>query len=202
MKQPEDNDTQYNRRYHLQRALKPILNIDSHKKTINMPQGIELSKTDKRRVDALVSDYGYVVQAVLDIAPYEKLMLDGSIGLKGIKLQFRKDAFLSLRPGAQVLRIGKGTNAAGNSVDVFKMAATYTGSILIDNKKYYAMRIHPDSLKNKEHEYYLLYEVTKGEIFRLIYKRDGTYNYTRFYKPEFKTAKVEKRKNNQGKLKL
>lgn len=212
MKQ-EENDTQYNRRYHLQRALKPLLHIDSHKMRIDIPEGMELGKTDQKRVDALVNDYGYVIQSVIPIASFEKVMLSGSMAIQGNDIRFREDKFFGHKPGTKILKIGKGVDSMENrleaiklpvnNVDSFKLPVTYRGSVFIENRKYYALQLDPTSVKNRDLDFYMLYEIAGKEIIRLVYRKDGSYHYTRFYKPEFKLQKPERRKpGKQNKLNL
>ncbi|MHA3788296.1 hypothetical protein ACX0HA_08820 [Flavobacterium hauense] len=196
-----EHETQYNRRYHLQRALKPILHIDSHKKRIDIPEGMELGKTDQKRVDALVENYGYVIQKVLSISPFEKVMIYNSMGIQGINIRFREDKMIGYKPGTKILKIGKGPETRNNAIDIFKLPAVYAGTIMIDNRKYYALQLNQSLFKRKDQDYYLLYEITKQQIIREVYKEDGSYELTRFYYPEFKLLKPEpKRPGKQNKL--
>jgi hypothetical protein len=201
METPEEKET-YKRRYHLQRALKPVLRIDSHKRTIDMPEGMELGKTDQKRVDALVNDFGYVIQAVIPIETFEKLIINGGKGIRGLGLLFRQDKFFGLAPGTAVDQIGKGKETGSNRVDEFVKPATYIGSIIIENEKLYAFRVNPALVPNPPTEYYILYESTKYEVSRQIFKKNGDFEYTRFFKPEFKLAKPVKQDAKQKKLNL
>lgn len=200
METPEES--KYNPKYHLQRALKPVLNIDSHKKTIDMPEGLVLGKTDQKRVDALVNDYGYQIQAVLPIDRFTKIMINSSKGLKASGLQFRKEMFFSLKAGTMVVQIGKGKDGPGNMVDKFKKPYTYTGSIYIDSDKYYAFQVNQELVPDPGMQYYILYRGTDTDIRRDMYKR-GIYDYTRIMKPEFKTlTKAKAKAAKQGSLNL
>jgi hypothetical protein len=199
METPEESH--YNKRYHLQRALKPVLNIDSHKRTIDMPEGLQLGKTDQKRVNALVKDYGYVIQVVLPIDRFTKVMINSSKGLKGSGLQFRKEMFFKLKAGTMVDQIGKGKEVAGNMVDKFKKPYTYTGSIYIDSLKYYAFQVNQELVQDNDQQYYILYTGTDNEIRRDLYKR-GMYDYTRVMKPEFKEVKSLKKQTKQESLKF
>lgn len=198
----ETPESKYNRRYHLQRALKPVLNIDSHKRTIDMPEGLVLGKTDQKRVDTLVNEFGYQIQVVLPIDRYTKIMINASKGLKATGLQFRKEMFFKLKAGTMVEQIGKGKEAAGNMVDKFKKPYTYTGSIYIDAQKYYAFQVNQELVPDPATQYYILYQGTDADIRRDMYKR-GIYDYTRVLKPEFKTLTPAKAKAaKQGTLNL
>lgn len=205
MEKDNPTGTAYNRRYGIQKELKPVLRIDSHKRTIYMPEGLELHKTDQKRVDILINDYGYVIQAVaFEVPPFQKVMIGGSIGIKGESLAFKKERLFGLLPGTELLRIGQGKNTGGNNVDKFSKPGKYMGTLIYEGKKYYAVQLPPEAVPAAELPHYLLYHL-KGRfnLQRDVFTPSGRFSYTRIYLPKFKWAKADKQAaTRQNKLEL
>ncbi|WP_116787662.1 hypothetical protein [Flavobacterium psychrotrophum] len=194
MKNDNPTGTAYNRRYHLQKELKHVLRIDSHKRTIYLPEGLALDPTDQKRVEALQQEYNYIIQTVVfEVPPYQKVMIGCSVGIKGESLAFKKERLFGLPVGTELLRIGQGKNTGGNNVDKFSKPGRYVGSIMLEGKKYYAVLLPVGAVPESEIPHYLLYTLKgRHDLQRDIYTPSGRFSYTRIYLPKFKWAKAEK----------
>jgi hypothetical protein len=109
-----------------------------------------------------------------------RLVIQGNFG-------FKPDHFFGLKPGERIVQIGCGRENGVIRTDRFISSVEYMGSLIIEDKKYYAMHLDRDV--------YLLYRSTVGDIpVKDAYTREDGEIYThtgielqypRFYAPQF-----------------
>lgn len=154
-------------RYYIHRKLSGVVEIAAHSKIISVPEGVEISEKHQKLIDVLVSEFGYIVQKVIDVKPYEYITVMNSIGIRVLKINFIEATFFGLRPGNKILQIGSGKKNAENAVDKFTEPAKYCGMIYFGNMKLYAFHLPIVMSPDAEYSYFLLYRKVKGKILRM-----------------------------------
>jgi len=172
--------------YYLVRKLKPYVNVKPSIKTIYIPQGKQLIDKSQKYIDLLVNNFNYQIQTEIDVPNFTIILLARSIGIAGVKIHFLQHKFFELVPGTNVSKIGNGKATAVNYIDKFSMPYEYSGAIYIENIKHYAFKI-PDALKpDKSRDFYMLYTKDKYKVYRKIFRKNNTEEYTRIFLPKFK----------------
>lgn len=176
----------YDDAYYLVRKLKPFFNVKPNIKTIYIPEGKLIVDKPKKYIDLLINNFDYQIQTEIDVPNYTLLFLARSIGIAGVKIHFMQHKFFDLVPGTSISKIGTGKATGNNHVDKFSLPYEYSGAILIENVKYYAFKI-PDKLKpDPNRDFYMLYTKDKYNVFRKIFNKNNTEEYTRTFLPKFK----------------
>lgn len=160
----------YNDRYYLQRKLKPYVRIESHKKIIYMPYGLELQKLQQSYVDELVNAYGFTITFEIPVQSYSFCSVFGSLGIMATKIDFIDKKFFELRPGNKVTQIGVGKVTANNHVDKFSKPYRYAGAIVHKNTTYYAFEVPRELVPDVTQNVYMLYQKDSVLVFRTVLK--------------------------------
>lgn len=154
-------------KYYIHRKLSGVVEIGAHAKTISVPEGVEISEKHQKLIDVLVNEFGYIVQKVIDVKPYEYITVMNSIGIRGLKINFIEATFFGLRPGNKILQIGSGKKTADNAVDKFTEPAKYCGMLYYGTMKLYAFQLPTILAPDADYSYFLLYRKVKGKILRM-----------------------------------
>lgn len=117
-------------------------------------------------------------------------VVDRMCGLSGNDLQFEKEDFFGLKPGAAVIQIGDGRENGCVRTSEFEYPVIYKGSIMVDFgndiRKMYAFFVK----KMNGEDVYFIYGSTGMEIYNenITNLKTGAF-VCRWYKPQFTTIK-------------